>query len=434
MSSTFSHYSRYALLSFVALALCLGATPKASYEHETSLASTDEAAASPAAASEDSQEVVPSIEYALDKVTQSQGWQSLLGMGNNVNNRSCTDCLTPARSERYMTCSSKNDYLEKELKTLSQGSSLLGAMVRHSPRDSKAIIKPACVEMGMTQKFGQNSRNFKACDAGGKLSTSYRPCISDNYFRIIQNSFDLVSSCMMSQISPGDEVEEQKKDVRAAYAMINIESGFHVNAMSGTGAGGIGQFTGSAITDVNQNEINDVRFKLEDNKNPLCVKMSHEMLDSMTPMRADARNSCDRISISRGNPMKNMLYTFAYLKGVKRTMNRLVFDNKSYNKKFSNLSATDLNKIKRAVMVWAHNSGNSGVWTPLKTLLNSAYRNKPVTNPEQFINELQQYMAKFPASANKSASRRKETSRYFPEITKTLTQIENNVGGGSCVN
>lgn len=434
MSSTFSHYSRYALLSFVALALCLGAAPQAAVEYEASLASTDEAATAAAPSGVNNDEAVPSIEYALDKVTQSQGWQSLLGINNNVNNRSCTDCLTPARSERYMTCTSKNDYLEKELKTLSEGSSLLGAMIRHSPRDSKAIIKPICVEMGMTQKFGQNSRNFKTCGNNGRLATSYRPCISDNYFRIVQNSFDLVSSCMMSQISPGDEVEEQKKDVRAAYAMINIESGFHINAMSGTGAGGIGQFTGSAISDVNTNEISDVRFKLEDSKNPLCVKMSHEMLDSMTPMRADSRNSCDRISVSRGNPMKNMLYTFAYLKGVKRTMNRLVFENKSYSQKFSKLSSSDLNKIKRAVMVWAHNSGNSGVWTPVKALLNTAYRNKPVTNPEEFINQLQQYMAKFPASANKSDSRRRETSRYFPEITKTLTQIENNVGGGSCVN
>lgn len=432
MSSTFSHYSRFALLSFMALAICLGATPQASYDHEVSFASTDEAVAPQAAAA--NQDVVPSIEYALDKVTQSQGWQALLGMTNNTNNRSCTDCLTPARSERYMQCTAKNDYLEKELKTLSEGSSLLGAMIRHRPRDEKAIIKPICIEMGMTQKFGQNSRNFKTCDAGGKLSTSYRPCISDNYFRIVQNSFDLVSSCMMGQISPSDTTEEQKKDVRAAYAMINIESGFHVNAMSGTGAGGIGQFTGSAITDVNNNEINDVRFKLEDSRNPLCVKMSHEMLDSMQPMRADARNSCDRISVSRGNPMKNMIYTFAYLKGVKKTMNRLVFDHKSYSQKFSKLSETDLNKIKRAVMVWAHNSGNSGVWTPVKALLNTAYRNKPVTNPEEFINQLQQYMAKFPASANKSDSRRRETSRYFPEITKTLNQIETNVGGGSCVN
>ncbi len=430
MASTFSIYScRALLISTMALVLCIGAGPHHGVQ-EAVLASTLEGTST---TTDTNAEAIPSIEYALDKVTQAQGWQTLLGMTNNVSNRSCPDCLVPKPSNRYMTCTSKNDYLEKELTKISESSSLLGAMIRHSPRE-QAIIKPICVEMGMTQKFGVNSRNFKSCDGNDKLSTAYRPCISDNYFRIVQNSFDLVSSCMMSQISPGDETEEQKKDVRAAYAMINIESGFHINAMSGTGAGGIGQFTGSAITDVNQNEISDVRFKLEDSSNPLCVKMSHEMLDSMTPIRAEARNSCDRISVTRGNPMKNMIYTFAYLKGVKRSMNRLVFDNKNYSQKFSKLSKTDLNKIKRALMVWAHNSGNSGVWTPAKALLNSVYRNKPVTNPEEFINEMQAYMGKFPASANSSASRRKETSRYFPEITKTLTQIENNVGGGTCVN
>lgn len=378
-------------------------------------------------------DAAPVIEYALDKVTKSQNIQSLLGLNSGVENRTCIDCMTAAPSNRYMTCTDKNNYLEKQLSETAAGSSLLGAMIKQAPR-SNSIIKTACIEMGMTQKFGQNSRNFKSCDSNGRLSTAYRPCISENYFRVIQNSFDLVSSCMMNQISPGDSTAEQKKDVRAAYAMINIESGFHMNAMSGTGAGGIGQFTGSAIADVNKNEINSVRFNLEDSRDPRCVQMSHEMLDSMTPMRAEAQNSCDRISLQRGNPMKNMIYTYAYLKGVKKSMNRLVFDNKSYSGKFAKLSVEELNKIKRALMVWAHNSGTSGAWTPAKSLLNTVYRNKPVTSADEFINQMQSYMSKFPASANSSSSRRAETSRYFPEITKTLTQIENNVGGGTCVN
>lgn len=387
---------------------------------------------------EETSEVAPVIEHALDTIDRTKRLSDFFGFLDNTANRNCPECETQLQSLRYSDandpkqCNSQNSYLEKEMTNLASGSSLMSQLLS-SPIRTNSIIKPACMRMSMEAKFGASSRSFRQCNDKGTATRAFRPCITENYFKLMNNSFDLVSSCMKDFIAPGGDEETQKLDVRAAYALINVESGFHVNAMSGTGAGGIGQFTEVAIRDVNENELSEIRMSLEGNKNPYCAQLSMEHLDSLQPIRPEYKNSCDRISLKRGNPVTNMIYTFAYLKGIKRDFNNQIFDHRNYKKKF-NMSEEELNKIKRALMVWSHNTGPSGTWTPAKTLLNTVYRNKKVTDADKFINEMQQYLQKFPASANKSSARRKETSHYFPSITKTLNSIEQNVGGGSCVN
>lgn len=379
-----------------------------------------------------SEEAAPIIEHALDRIEKTNGFQNLFGWIDSTSDETCTTCVEQIRNMRYMQCNAQNRYLEDEISSLSKRSGVLGDVIR-APVRPNSIIKPACVQMGMNIKFGASSKTFRECSPNGALRSAFRPCISENYFKLVNNSFDLVSSCMKDFIAPGASEKTQKLDVRAVYALINVESGFHVNAMSGTGAGGIGQFTAPAIQDVNTNELHDVRVALEGHPNPQCGRMSMEFLDSMNPIRPGKAQSCDRISLKNGNPIKNMIYTYAYLKGVKKDMNTIIFENRNYKNKFR-MSEYDLNKIKRALMVWSHNTGPAGTWTPAKTLLNTFYRGRVVTDADQFINQLQQYMQKFPASANKSSARRKETSHYFPAITKTLNEIEKSVGGGSCVN
>lgn len=382
---------------------------------------------------EQKEETAPVIEHALDVTERANTIQKMLGRPGNSTNPNCANCSEPETDLRFMQCNSQNDYLEKDLNDeLNSSHSPLGAILR-MPLQTPSIIKPTCLRTSMESRFSANSRLFRECSANGQQKTAFRPCISKNYFTLINNSFNVVSSCMKEFIAPGQSEDTQKLDVRAVFALINVESGFHLNATSTTGAGGIGQFTNPAIQDVNINELSDIRISLEGNPNKMCGEMSLNFLDSLEPIRSGLKNSCDRTSVSNGNPVKNMIYTFAYLSGIKRDMERMIFSDKNYKGKF-NLSEYDLNKVKRALMIWSHNAGPAGTWTPVKSLLNTVYRGKKVTNPETFINEVQQYMQKFPASANKSASRRKETSKYFPAITSTLKMIEDNVGGGSCVN
>ncbi|MGZ3745043.1 MAG: transglycosylase SLT domain-containing protein [Pseudobdellovibrionaceae bacterium] len=378
----------------------------------------------------ESNEPAPIIVHALDTVDKAKGFQNLFGAFDLIANRNCNSCEEEIRNMRYMQCTPRNDYLEKEILKISLKPGILGDVVRADVRPT-SIIKPSCIKMGMNIKFGEGSKNFRECSAAGSTK-AVRPCISENYFKLINNSFDLVSACMKDIIAPEESEKSKKLDVRAIYALINIESGFHINAMSGTGAGGIGQFTRAAIRDVNETQLDKIRSALEKHRNAQCRRMAAEILHSNTPMDS-GKSSCGRISIASGNPIKNMIYTFAYLNGAKEDMNTTIFENHYYKNKFA-LSEYDLNKIRRALMVWSHNTGPAGTWTPAKALLNTFYRRQKVTNADQFINQLQQYMQKFPSRANKSNRRRNETSHYFPSITNTLNAIENSIGGGSCVN
>ncbi len=392
--------------------------------------------ASEAEPMDSTEQVAPVIEHALDQVNKAKNVQSLFGWFDNNSNKNCEDCTKQISNMRYAQCSStdKNGYLERELENTSSANSLLGRLIRRSVRPD-SIIKPICMQMSM--ELGRSAlprSSYKTCSKNNGYGSGVGPaCVSENYFKLINNSFDLVSTCMKDFIASGESDDMKKLDVRAVYALVNVESGFHMNAVSGTGAGGIGQFTSAAIKDVNMNELSDVRHSLESNDNAICGRMSMEFLDSMQPIRDAASKSCERISLKNGNPVKNMLYTFAYMRGVKKDMDRAIFKDKNFSKKFK-LSEYDLAKVKRAMMVWSHNTGSAGTLTPTKALLRTLYRNKPVTNADQFINQLQQYMQKFPASANAGRARRNETSQYFPKITTLLNTIETNAGGGSCVN
>lgn len=384
---------------------------------------------------EASEQVAPVIEHALDQINKAKNFQTVFGWFDNVANKNCEDCEKQISSIRYPQCSSsdKNGYMEKELDSTATSNSLLGKLIR-KPVRTDSIIKPICMQMSMELGRAALPRSsYKTCSKDGYGSGVGAACVSENHFKLINNSFDLVSTCMKDFVASGENEDMKKLDVRAVYALVNVESGFHMNAVSGTGAGGIGQFTSAAIKDVNMNELPEVRKSLESNENPICGRMSMEFLDSMQPMNDAASKSCGRISLKNGNPVKNMIYTFAYMRGVKKDMDRAIFKNKDFSKKFQ-LSDYDLAKVKRAMMVWSHNTGAAGTLTPTKALLRTLYRNKPVTNADAFINQLQQYMQKFPASANAGKSRRKETSQYFPKITTLLNQIETNAGGGSCVN
>lgn len=378
-----------------------------------------------------SEQPTPALEFALDRVSKATQAARSGGISHWFSGSSCADCVASQASIRFQQCSSKNDYLENEIAKQIHNNGFIGRLAK-TESSINSIIKPACIRMGMESKFGAQSKSFRSCGPGQNQAAkaTLRPCITENYFNLISNSFDVAAKCMKNYINDGSE-ENQRLDVRAVYALINIESGFHVNAMSPTGAGGIGQFTQAAIDSVNRNEFSKMRKHLQSSNDPICQQVADQVLNS--PMRGRVANNCDRISISKGNPLTNMLYTFSYLKLSKKQLQNSIFENSAYKDKFQ-VSQNDQEKIERALMVWSHNTGPAGTWTPAKALLNSVYKNKPVTNAEKFIQEMQFAMQKFPASANRSKARRAETARYFPAITATLKNIEDGVGGGSCVN
>jgi hypothetical protein len=275
--------------------------------------------------------------------------------------------------------------------------------------------------------------DYKTCDGNKSKKATARPCISENYFSIVNNSFDLVSRCMKGFIGEGESKKAQLLNVRDTYGMILVESGFHINIASKTGAGGIGQFTPPAITAVNK-DIETVRTYLASKDNKQCAKLAEEFLQGETPMRAVSGNVCERISISNGNPVTNMIYTYAALKDAKDYFDDNVFNDEKLSKKFA-LSADDLATVKRALMIWSHNTGQAGLKTPLTKLLTTKYAKAKVTNADKFLSELKKYAYDYPNKGNSgSKARRQETSRYYAKISERMEKVEEYAAGGSCLN
>lgn len=343
----------------------------------------------------------------------------------------CADCGPKLADVRYASCTSKNNYMEDDLTRLQGGSGLLASLVRNGPR-ANTVIKPICMRMGLETRIGANTRTFRMCEPGqAKAANSIvRPCISEKYFALVNNSFDLVSRCMAPALS--SDRAAQQKDIRSIYAMLNVESGQHVNVVSPTGAAGVGQFTYDAIASVNRNDLPRVRRLLESQGGD-CARLSKEILKGDTPMRPQVSRSCDRISLEKGNPLLNLVYTYAYITAAKKDLNDDLFQNRRWSKFFQGLSENDKNRLRTELTIWSHNTGMGGLRTPLNALLNSAYRGKSVTNVDRFLRELSEAMKDYPHSANRSRGRRAETSKYWPAIQQSLEKIEKNAGGGSCV-
>ncbi|MBO9666491.1 MAG: hypothetical protein J7501_06715 [Bdellovibrio sp.] len=377
-------------------------------------------------------------ESAVQKLAKIQNVAALLA-GSKKDTSSvanCAECTTAAAVAelRYNACSERDSYLEKELEKKSKENTILGNLVRTSV-GTKSIIKPVCIETAMLAQSAQSGKvvDYKTCDGKKAQKATARPCISENYFSLVNNSFDLVSRCMKGFIGEGESKAAQLLNIRAAYGMILVESGFHINIASKTGAGGIGQFTPVAITAVNK-DIESVRTYLAAKDNVQCTKLVDEFLQGDTPMKAINGNVCERISISNGNPVTNMIYTYAALRDAKDYFDETVFQDEKLSKKFA-LSADDLAKVKRALMIWSHNTGQAGLKTPLTKLLTTKYAKAKVTNADKFLSELKTYAYDYPNKGNSgSKARRQETSRYYAKIEDRMQKVEENAAGGSCLN
>lgn len=331
----------------------------------------------------------------------------------------------------FMQCRERNSYLEQEMSRVRDSGSLVGELIRKGPqRDT--LIQPQCMRSALMHKLGENSQLFRTCSTSGNSlgNRAYRPCVSENYFSMVSNSFDLVMRCLAPQLGPTQA--DQKRDIRQIFGMFTVESGMHLNAVSGTGAAGFGQLTQSAIESINSQELSSLRRSLE-NAGGLCARLGREALGGNPPMKANRANSCERISISHGNPLKNLIYSVANVLQNKRLLQNDVFGEGRLARKFD-LTAADRRRLQTALAVWAHNSGIGGLKTPLAALLNSKYKNRKVTDVNRFIEEMKTAMRDYPHRANSSSARRRETSRYYGSVVSQIQKTEQGVGGGSCLN
>lgn len=347
----------------------------------------------------------------------------------------CDNCAEHVRmsSLRYMECGSRNNYLETELAGIKSGNTILGTLMRRGPREN-AAIKASCVKAGLETVFGANSSTFVNCAPGKNTPATgkRRACVSENYFTLTHNTIDLVSRCMAPYLSPNKA--DQRTDLRLLLGLMAQESGLHFNAGNGSGASGMGQLTQDAIDAVNRLEMTNIRTHLAQQGGD-CAKLATDLMQGRPPMRGGLTYRCDRMSLSRGNPALNLIYTMGNLKLSKRQLERSIFDDNRYKDVFAGLSTSERNRLETAIVVWSHNTGVGGMQTPLTALLNSSYRGKKrITDVNAFLAELKQAHRDYPHSVYRGKAHAiREKSGYYSAVSQRLSDIEKHAGGGSCV-
>lgn len=382
----------------------------------------------------------PAVIDAINKVFKAKDIPKVMTAPAQTTNATagCTDCNTAAATKivsdiRYEQCSAnRNDYLESTIEKTSGQNTILGQLAR-LPLKQDTIIKSSCIQGSL-----QSTKllyNFRSCSGTGYSSPRIRPCASESYVKLVSNSFDMVSRCMKDYVSPGASADIQKSDIMAAYAMLNHESSMHVNAVSTTLAGGVGQFTEPAIDEVNRS-LPTLRNYLSSHNSTQCADLSKEFLVGNPPMESGARKACGRISIEQGNPVKNMIYSFAALRNAGNYLSKYVLDDGVYSQYFA-LSPSDKAELKRSLMTWSHNTGMAGLTGPMYSLLKNQYsKTKKVTNVQTFLAQLKTYSMTHPFRTrgyNPSRARLNEMAGYFSNIQSDIKVIQANVGG-SCLN
>lgn len=331
----------------------------------------------------------------------------------------CKECA--ARIKVYEKCDSNNDYLESKLESAKENAPLSQILAS----SEEGPINPSCIKVSM-QNFAAAGA-YRQCGGDGdvrKSPTIHKPCVSENYVDATAKSFNAVARCLSEYMTGSDDKGVGRVSSLSVFAMLNVESGFHVNAVSPTGAGGPGQFTQGAIRDVNR-VLPAVKEFLSRSSDPVCNQALVKALEP--PMNGAATQSCERINLSDNNPARNLIYTFAYQQLARKNVEKLV-TGPAYDGIISDeLPANYKESLISALMTWSHNSGVGGMSVPLRAKLADMLRKKQkIRTPDDvsnFLNSMVSYMKNYPHRDNSSEQRRKETSGYYPSFMTQLNAV-----------
>lgn len=344
------------------------------------------------------------------------------GMNKALNNseQSCDNC-TPNKLLTFETCSDRkgSGYLEPALEKILNQSA-------HSDlykSSQKEIIKLSCIQRNM-QNFSNSSTFYRNCAPsqirGGQAVG--KACLSENYVQVTAKSFNLVADCLGDHVAGSNTGKNQA--ALSIFAFMAQESGMHVNARSGTGAGGPGQMTGGAVTAVNKN-LTNIKNHLKNHPNSMCSTVLEKVLEK--PLKPTA-NACDRRSINEDNPLKNMAYTFAYQGITRKMLENTIFDEALFGRVVSSkLPAEEKDRLMMELSSWAHNTGPAGMSYPLSFLMRHYVQNKKTVSTaedvDQLFKTLRSFMQTHAHPANRTPGRYLETANYYNNIQKKMKNI-----------
>ena len=334
-------------------------------------------------------------------------------------------CTTPSPIQ-YEVCSAKNDYFEDAYsKITSTGAfQLLKSSV---PPD---LTLNTCIRESQNAHAGP----FRTCDSKMKFLSKKnvsKACQSENSLTIETSTFSATVDCLNEFMNIGGGPADKDGLSREMFSLISIESGFHDNAVSGTGSSGIGQLTHDASIDMNHLGWDDMIGNIKASSKPSCQAISQM---NPQPFNGAWSDRCEMISPQKGNPLNNLLYTFFYQKQIREQVAQSINSLRDSNKgklAFKNSSEKFQNQLISVVSLWGHNTGPAGIRMPLKNLLSSKIGQQLLKNEdlngifEHLSNLVDDYELNFLSA---SPERAHEASHYLKNIKARLAYINEHAG------
>lgn len=338
----------------------------------------------------------------------------------------CRDCSV--RPAQYEQCSARNNYLEQQIDRL-QGQPILRELLSAQPRYPRL---EACVRESMNISGGP----FTLCDIGHANLSGAAPkaCTSGRLVRVVQNGFTATMDCLAGYLNGSEgNPEVLSETIRGAVALVNLESGFHINARSSTGASGLGQITDGATNAINRAEWSNMMRHIQNSTNPSCQQLKRMNLQPARPSRGAV---CDRIGLEAGNPVTNMLYTIGHMKLVRKEVELTV--NRKIRENGIRLSAAQKEKLLGALTTWGHNTGAYGITRPVSSLMetDNGINALNAGNIDQFLGLLKGEVSSFHGYYLRSrgsspaaiASRQREASGFYQYVQNKMNLLERKVG------
>lgn len=362
---------------------------------------------------------------------------------------SCASCKLGTSQKPTVvnnTCAPGKDYIEKEIERNKDSNKYLFDILSINNQSSPFR---SCIKSSLSN-FGAK---VKQCDnPSGRLPPNskwgIKACVSEEgkYIDLTVNSFELASECLSPYLNGQSDEKSIEKQKGALFTLLNHESGFHINAVSPTGAAGIGQFITDGIDWVNKFGWNEVQEYIGGSDRQSCKKIADMKLNKMS---SSVANSCERISLSKQQPLSGLVYTFVHKKMIRKQLEKVMNANSYGQKSLSSLSSENKEILLRELSNWGHNTGSNGITRPFE-IFASSNRGRTLLaagDVKKFLAELKGVVYSYtknmlsknlvepsPAKLQKIENRAKEASGFYGNIHRDLKHLEQYVGKSCNIN
>lgn len=350
--------------------------------------------------------------------------------------------LEDIRSGFGSICSSKTDYFVKEVRNLLQYSSLSAKITRYQPF-RKAFVRRSCINSSQAQvtagrdltkkdmrKGGRKAafeNNFVRCDYSTKKLQEHleTPCWDRDSQRLVHNSFELVTQCLVDYVAETSDPNSQREWIRTFFKMITKESGFQNNVKSGSPAFGITQLTAPYVKDFLLYTLDEVRDHLKKSSQSECRQLGEEVLSEKSmaflaqragPYKELKLNRCALIGADNNQVLTNLVIGFSNLR-VSRERTRKFL--KSQGSKIS-MSESEIREAEHFLIPWLYNGGSGNLEKWIESGVESRSTRRPISSSDELFKTVLPAITK------------EEARNYLPTIEERYKDVVRASGFKDC--